>query len=403
MSLSKRSFFLVSFNLLFITIFAQDKIYLKNYILEGKIIEVSSGVIKYYSNYNSHQVLLLPSDQVFILFNGKGDYLIPSKLNTSSTSTKKLLDRFFSADSAHCQKDQLFTRQNKRMEADIIREDNNSIFLQDPSQIDKKNILAVIYKKGGQRIYGAVDSAASVLWAMQEEVIQADRQPATPPENKATVEQKNNVATNEKKNATTNEKSLKGDTNSSNDMTKADSARQKAFSEIAGNISRKDFEDRAVQKTNKLNEYLKILCNKSATYEKSNEAIDQAVSLFVNENAIVETSSIKKNTVNHYKIREYLTRVKLFKYDRIEIEWTHVQYVSDLKLGADGNFYGVVTFEQEFRGYRDNQLVYSDITRKNTNVILKTYNKNYEGTTKTIWDVLLSDIGVVYTKSSDIN
>ncbi|HWY33380.1 MAG TPA: hypothetical protein VNX68_01960, partial [Nitrosopumilaceae archaeon] len=66
-------------------------------------------------------------------------------------------------------------------------------------------------------------------------------------------------------------------------------------------------------------------------------------------------------------------------------------------------FYGVVTFEQEFRGYRDNQLVYSDITRKNTNVILKTYNKNYEGTTKTIWDVLLSDIGVVYTKSSDIN
>jgi hypothetical protein len=294
MSLSKRSFFLVSFNLLFITIFAQDKIYLKNYILEGKIIEVSSGVIKYYSNYNSHQVLLLPSDQVFILFNGKGDYLIPSKLNTSSTSTKKLLDRFFSADSAHCQKDQLFTRQNKRMEADIIREDNNSIFLQDPSQIDKKNILAVIYKKGGQRIYGAVDSAASVLWAMQEEVIQADRQPATPPENKATVEQNKNVAANEKKNATTNEKSLKGDTNSSNDMTKADSARQKAFSEIAGNISRKDFEDRAVQKTNKLNEYLKILCNKSATYEKSNEAIDQAVSLFVNENAIVETSSIKK-------------------------------------------------------------------------------------------------------------
>ncbi|HWY36239.1 MAG TPA: hypothetical protein VNX68_16455, partial [Nitrosopumilaceae archaeon] len=271
---------------------------MKNYILEGKIIEVASGVIKYYSNYNSHQVLLLPSDQVFILFNGKGDYLIPSKLNTSSTSTKKLLDRFFSPDSAHCVKDQLFTRQNKRMEADIIREDNNSIFLQDPTQIDKKNVLAVIYKKGGQKIYGAVDSAASVLWAMQEEVLQADRQPATPPENKATVEQK--------KNATTNEKSVKGDTISSNDVTKADSARQKAFSEIAGNISRKDFEDRAVQKTNKLNEYLKILCNKSATYEKSNEAIDQAVSLFVNENSVVETSSIKKNTVNHYKIREYL-------------------------------------------------------------------------------------------------
>ncbi len=68
-------------------------------------------------------------------------------------------------------------------------------------------------------------------------------------------------------------------------------------------------------------------------------------------------------------------------------------------MGADGNLYGTVSFEQEFRGYRDNQLVYSDVTIKNANVVLKTYDKTYEGTTQKIWDVLLCDVGVSATKS----
>jgi len=75
------------------------------------------------------------------------------------------------------------------------------------------------------------------------------------------------------------------------------------------------------------------------------------------------------------------------------------QDVSDLKPGPDGNFYGVVSFEQVFRGYRDGKLVYSDITRKNATVVLKTYQKSVEGTTRSIWDVLLSDVGVISTKS----
>ena len=40
----------------------------------------------------------------------------------------------------------------------------------------------------------------------------------------------------------------------------------------------------------------------------------------------------------------------MVQYDNIEIEWTNVQYVRDVKRGVDGNFYGVVSFEQVFRG-----------------------------------------------------
>ncbi len=114
---------------------------------------------------------------------------------------------------------------------------------------------------------------------------------------------------------------------------------------------------------------------------------------------MIETSSISRNDVRRYKIRTYLSRLKLVQYDKIEIEWTNVQYVSDVKRGVDGNFYGVVSFEQVFRGYRDGKLVYQDITRKNATIVLKTYEKNYEGNVTNVWDVLLSDIGVITTKS----
>ncbi|MEP6749362.1 MAG: hypothetical protein ABJB86_16625 [Bacteroidota bacterium] len=171
------------------------------------------------------------------------------------------------------------------------------------------------------------------------------------------------------------------------------------FEDVAGNISKAEFEKKALQKTNQLNIYLKIICDKSSRYEEINKAIDQSVGLFVNENAMIETSSVNRSDVKRYKVRNYLSHIKLVKYDKIEIEWTSVQYVSDVKQGPDGNYYGVVSFEQVFRGYRDGKLIYQDVTRKNATVVLKMYEKYIEGNVKNVWDVLLSDIGVISTKS----
>jgi hypothetical protein len=84
----------------------------------------------------------------------------------------------------------------------------------------------------------------------------------------------------------------------------------------------------------------------------------------------------------------------------VEIEWTNVQYVSKLRKGPDGNYYGIITFEQTFKGYSgDNQLQYSDVTRKNIEVVLKTYNRNVEGKSVPTWDVFLSEIKVISTKA----
>ena len=170
------------------------------------------------------------------------------------------------------------------------------------------------------------------------------------------------------------------------------------FADMAPNLSEDEFRDKAAQKTRQFSTYLKILCDKSSGYDELNKAIDLAVLLFVNEDAIVETSSINRNDIRRRKIRAYLTDVKMYRYDKVELEWTSVQYVGDVKKGPDGNYYGVVTFEQVFRGYRDGKIIYQDITRKNANIVLKTYDKNDEGSVKKEWEVLLSDIGVLSTK-----
>jgi hypothetical protein len=88
------------------------------------------------------------------------------------------------------------------------------------------------------------------------------------------------------------------------------------------------------------------------------------------------------------------------KYGKVEIQWANIQYVSKLRKSPDGRYRGVITFEQTFTGFVEDKIVYSDKTTKNVEVVLTTYKKSVEGKSKTIWDVLLSDIRVVETKNS---
>jgi len=163
-------------------------------------------------------------------------------------------------------------------------------------------------------------------------------------------------------------------------------------------ISFQEYQQKALRKTADLNTYLKILCDKAMDWQEANKAINQAVALFVNEDATVQISTVGQAKPFIYKIRSYLTRMKLIKYSKVQIEWTNIQYVSNLRKGPDGNYYGIISFEQVFKGYMDNRLVYTDRTRKNVEVVLKAYTRSTNGRNKLTWDVLLSDIGVVVTK-----
>lgn len=158
------------------------------------------------------------------------------------------------------------------------------------------------------------------------------------------------------------------------------------------------FQRKAKEKTATLGQYFGIIASKTTPWQEANQAIDLAVQLFLSEDAQVEVSSVNSVQKKTYPIRVYLERLKLLKYDEVDLEWSEISFVSNLRKGPDGNYYGSISFVQKFTGYRDGQIAYTDLTRKSIEVVLKGYEKQVAGETKELWDVFLSDIGVVNTR-----
>src|SRR5664279_920490 len=163
------------------------------------------------------------------------------------------------------------------------------------------------------------------------------------------------------------------------------------------NVSNDEFRKKAIAKIREFQGCLYILCDITAGNVALDNAVDQATSLFV-DGAIIEVSSVHSNEKKHLKVSDFLEKFRNLRYDRVVITFSHVDYVSNIRKGADGRYYGLVSFEQTFRGYNDGHLVYEDETKKTTEVQLVVYERNLRGNAIQQWDVLLSDIEVLGTK-----
>jgi hypothetical protein len=344
--------------------------------------------------------------EVLILFNSEGGYLVPSEVDSTDTHSKTSLTRFLTPDGLPRTKDEIFTMQHKVLAVTVAREDDQYVYWEDNGKMDKKDLAVIIYSNGDPKIFCPMAQAAMVLGASHDtplnlspgaDAVASDNKPAPappiPPVTRPAATQTGDSPP--PADPAGNRPALPGRSTGDDSV-----ARAKVDSLLGGHhISREEFADKCQQKTKLFTDYLAILCKKNSPNEELNKATDQAIALFVSEDATVEVSSNNRNTINRYKIRTYLTRLKLVPYDRIEVQWVNVQYVDDLKLGPDGNLHGTVSFEQVFRAYKDNQLVYSDVTIKTANILLKMYKVNAEGSTGRTWDVLLSDVGVNATKT----
>ncbi len=160
------------------------------------------------------------------------------------------------------------------------------------------------------------------------------------------------------------------------------------------------FRNKALIKVDELGTYLATIVNPKTPTEKANSTINLAVTLFVNEDARVEVSNVNTGVKNKYKIRDYLRRLKLVgsDYQEVEVSYADISYATDFRKGPDGNYYGVVSFVQTFKGLVDGKVVYGDVTQRNVTVILKLYDKVVDGETKKIWDVFLADVGIEETR-----
>jgi len=178
---------------------------------------------------------------------------------------------------------------------------------------------------------------------------------------------------------------------------KTDTARP-ASGRLPGNVSQDEFKKKALAKIKEFQGCLFILCNITSEDVALDNAVDQATSLFV-EGAIIEVSSVHGNEKKQLRVRDFLEKFRNLHYERVVITFSHVDYVSNIRKGSDGKYYGLVSFEQTFRAYSDGRLVYEDETKKTTEVQLVIYDRNLRGNAIQQWDVLLSDVEVLGTKT----
>ena len=153
----------------------------------------------------------------------------------------------------------------------------------------------------------------------------------------------------------------------------------------------------ALEKVRDLSKYIKIVGSKETAWSEANRVIDRAEELFMS-NAEIGVSSIASNKIKYYKVRPYFEHLMRLNYDRVEIEWYNIEYVSDLQRQPDGTYVGVITIFQTFRGYdQEGNMVYKDTTKKDITVYVKRKETQIGGRTIGFWDVLLGDMRVKET------
>jgi len=392
---------------------AQDKIYLNSGVIACNIIEITPAIVNYLPLRSSKSVSVYVN-KIAILFNEKGLFLIPSKTDFSLQKNQAYIKKFLQDESLNLSSDYIYKIDNSVVNEEITKEDKNFVYLKkNEIKIDKKSIAVIIYKDGHHILFTPVSKVADILWARYENNFQSNNIVNTPVKKEIPLIANNNTKSiNSEKNipASRNAKTEVQEKIITTERPPAVSA-SKIINEASLEkaavpssyidlppLREQEFKDKARKKAIEFSNYLLIICNKKNETEDIDKAINQAVLLFVDEDATVAVSSLTKNT-EYRKIKNYLKHLKLANYERVELTWTKVQYVTDIKKRPDGNYSGTITFEQEFKGYKDGVVVYSDVTVKKALVILKTYEKNVEGKAINLWDILLGDIGVESTSA----
>lgn len=153
----------------------------------------------------------------------------------------------------------------------------------------------------------------------------------------------------------------------------------------------------ALEKVRDLSKYVSIIGNKETPWSEANRVIDRAEELFM-QGSEMGVSSLTRTEINYYTIRKYFERLMRLNYNKVEIEWYNIEYVSDLQRQPDGTYVGVITIFQKFKGYdKEGRLVYQDTTKKDITVYVKRKETQIGGRLIGFWDVLLGDIRVKET------
>ncbi|MFO7825070.1 MAG: hypothetical protein R6V72_14105 [Cyclobacterium sp.] len=155
----------------------------------------------------------------------------------------------------------------------------------------------------------------------------------------------------------------------------------------------------ALEKVKDLSKYISIIGSKETQFSEATRVMDRAEELFAPD-AEMGVSSINTNEIAYYKIRRYFERLMALNYDRVNISWYDIHYISDLERQPDGRYVGVITIYQRFEGTsQEAGLNYRDTTKKDITIYVEKKQTQISGRTIEFWDVLLGDVRVTETSA----
>lgn len=157
------------------------------------------------------------------------------------------------------------------------------------------------------------------------------------------------------------------------------------------NIPNELIEGRVKQKVKAFYKACELLCTKTDI----DNTIKYGMKLFDNnEDALVETTNSKSGDKSSKKIRQYFTHLSQLNYRKVEMTASDIKFVSKFHLGPDKKWHASAVIIQDFKGFRDNSVVYKDLTNKTIDIIINTFEEEKDGQTVTKFEIYLGNISV---------
>ena len=387
-----------------------DDIYLANgNKLKGKLLRADESKVYFSVNKGGRRIpASLSKENILFVFSSKGNYLTISSLPSEPLESQKTIDEFNNSTLRASGYDLIIKAIPLKVIACQISYESDAVINYklangEIGSINKNDVVSVLYGDGRHQFIMNPSEAAALMASSHEEVAKYNQKQDVPPP-PAIENTKSEVAIVEEKTETlpiNANQEVKTETPLVTSAyvqpkTEQSTTTPKPTKPSLNEEEYQQYRTKAMQRVDEFGNYLNIITDKSLDGNEREKAIEQVVKMFL-PNATIEVTTKDKPGSKKYKVRDYLTRMKLLPYSSAKVSWSEIQYVSELKQEADGNYYGTITGQQTFMGYGGTggtDVLYSDVTQKNVKVKLQSYQKVIDGQNVNNWDVLLGNIGV---------
>jgi len=169
------------------------------------------------------------------------------------------------------------------------------------------------------------------------------------------------------------------------------------------NLSEADiqvFKEQTKQKVDEFQQYIITLGSKDQPAEKRDMAEKEAIKLFY-KGAQMEISMVIADGSTQKVMRpmeKYLARLKSLPYTKVVIKFYDIAYISEFTKGPDGKYYSTATIIQEFTGFNEDNIVYTDVTKKDIEIIIDLVEDKFFNEKR--WKIFLGDIKASETKTT---